>query len=138
MTMNFKYNGNSLVLQNDLNILPQIQTEVLVNGFIKLTEKIDKFMKKYAVPISTFIGFLNMAKPVLAGTSKIAERLLPLISMVQDLALPIGIVVASWGLIEVIIGQPSGKEKIKYAIIGYVGMFLIPELFYAVRDAFAQ
>ena len=102
-------------------------------------KKVDKFFKKYAIPAAVSVGILNVATQVSAmgNTDVIATKMMPIIKMIQDLALPIGILVASWGLIEVIIGNfPAGKEKIKYAVIGFMGMFIIPEVFYTIRDIF--
>lgn len=115
---------------------------------------IKAFFTKIGVPVSVAIGALNAAGKTYAsaitdkaqdvavmaqagGLHSLGDRLMPIIKMVQDLALPVGIVVASWGMIEMILGNiESGKHKMKWAIIGFCGMFLIPEVFFAIRDAF--
>lgn len=107
---------------------------------MKVRTKMKELFPK-AVSVSALLGVLNMAGQALAasGAVSLADRMLPLIHMVQDLALPAAIVVSSWGLIEVIIGNiESGKEKLKYSVIGFIGMFLVPEIFYAIRDAFSK
>lgn len=72
-----------------------------------------------------------------AGRSGIWAQFQPLVAMVQDFALPVGVVVATWGLIEVIMGNlASGKEKVKYSIIGFIGVYVIPMVFEAIRAAF--
>lgn len=73
------------------------------------------------------------AAPTGAG---MAAALQPIIAMLQELALPIGIGMAIWGLIEVMVGNPGGRDKIKWAIISYVGVFIIPFFFYQIRGAF--
>lgn len=81
----------------------------------------------------------QMAVPAMAAakTSGLWAHFLPLVHMVQDFALPVGVIVATWGLIEIIIGNvASGKEKLKYSIIGYIGIFIIPMIFEAIRAAF--
>jgi len=35
------------------------------------------------------------------------------------------------------VGNPGGKDKIKWALISYVGVFIIPFFFYQVRGAFS-
>lgn len=103
-------------------------------------EKINKFIKKWGIPSAVATSIMNVANNVHAkmeNTDKIGDKLQPLIDILQDLALPIGIIVSLWGLIEIIVGNlPSGKEKIKYAIIGFLGFFIIPEVFYTIREVF--
>ncbi|MNN48316.1 hypothetical protein D3C81_1627880 [compost metagenome] len=121
----------------------------------KLERRIDKFFKRAAVPTSALVGVLaelgqfyaeqvHEAVAVFAYEEAVhsialADRMRPLIHMLQDIAMPIGITVSLWGLIEVMMGNiESGKSKLKWAIIGFIGMFLIPEVFYAIRDAFQR
>lgn len=104
----------------------------------KLDEKVDVVFKRYGIPSAVGIGLLNIANTAAAaGTDTIGEKLKPLLQILQDLALPLGIIVASWGLIEIILGNfPQGREKVKYAVVGFIGMFIIPEIFYTIRDVF--
>lgn len=106
----------------------------------KLEQFVDNFFRKVAVPVSIGLGYTGMTLRAFASTGvNLAEKLTPLISIVQDLALPVGIVVASWGLIEIIMGNlESGKHKLKYSVIGFVGMFIIPQVFYSIKEAFGQ
>ena len=84
---------------------------------------------KYSVPVAT-----QAAAPAVNSLSS-TIILQPVISMLQELALPIGIGMSIWGLIEICIGNPGGKEKIKYAILSYVGVFIIPYFFYQIHDS---
>ncbi|MDD3655122.1 MAG: hypothetical protein PHO01_13265 [Desulfotomaculaceae bacterium] len=120
--------------------------------------RIQKSLKTYLVPVVSGINFLA-AYPVSAAANQygvatatsttitaattpgfggmgIASALTPIINMLQELALPVGIAMAIWGLIEIIIGNPGGKDKIKYSILGYVGCFVIPYFFYKIGTAF--
>jgi len=112
------------------------------DGALKVSKTVDK-LAKILVPASAALGWLNVATNAFAAapgaastTAGLVSRLSPLINLVQDLALPIGIIVASWGLIEIMLGNPAGKQKIKSAIISYVGVFVIPFLFYEIHHAF--
>lgn len=67
----------------------------------------------------------------------LAAALQPVIAMLQELALPVGIGMAIWGLIEVIIGNPGGKDKLKWSLIGYAGVFVVPFFFFQIRNAFS-
>lgn len=113
-----------------------------------VSRKAERFAKKAGeilIPFGTAIGILNTAirafaetaVPAAAGATSIGAKLMPLVYMVQDFAFPVGIGVATWGLVEVIIGNVgSGKQKIKYSIIGYVGIFVLPFVFESIKAAF--
>lgn len=133
--MKIKING---VLIEDTAEIQQIYNPLEIT---EMENKIKKHVQKFGkimIPAAAFIGALNMATQAFAAPleTSLTEALNPLIQMVQDLAFPVGIVVASWGLIEVMVGQPNGKQKIKLSLIGYIGMYLIPTLFRAIRDGF--
>jgi len=126
---------------------PQPKTETLRDRLARIREA----AKRHILPLTTGINLLatapisamtgqysvaNQAVPV-ANTAYIgiAPALQPVISMLQELALPVGIGMAIWGLIEIIIGNPGGKDKIKYAMLGYIGVFIIPFFFYQIKGA---
>jgi len=94
------------------------------------TAPISAVAGQYSVPVATQVTLAGV-KPVMG----IAPALQPVISMLQELALPVGIGMAIWGLIEIIIGNPGGKDKIKYAMLGYIGVFVIPYFFYQIKGA---
>ena len=94
------------------------------------TAPISAVAGQYSVPVATQITTAGI-KPIIG----IAPALQPVISMLQELALPVGIGMAIWGLIEIIIGNPGGKDKIKYAMLGYIGVFIIPFFFYQIKGA---
>ena len=58
----------------------------------------------------------------------------PLIERMQDFGLIVGICFGLWGLYMVIIGNPEGKNKIIQALLGFVGLYVIPEAFLAIRE----
>ena len=100
--------------------------------------------KRYILPLTTGVNLLALAPissvvgqysvPVASKTISSALIIQPVISMLQELALPIGIGMSIWGLIEICIGNLGGKDKIKYAILSYVGVFIIPYFFYQIHD----
>jgi len=124
-----------------------IEKDVLVNQWIEAGKKVEKAFKNYLLPTSIILSAMNLAKPVLAtiaptpatpvGTSNLIVSLWPIITMVQDLALPVGIIVSIWGMVEMIIGSPGWKQKLKFAVIGYISMFIIPTFFVAIHNAFS-
>lgn len=144
-----KINGSAL---NPPCIHPivNIDKEILVNQWIEAGKKIEKLFKNYLLPSSIVLSVMNLTKPVFAaiasaptvatspvGTSNLIISLWPIITMVQDLALPVGIIVSIWGMVEMIIGSPGWKQKLKFAVIGYISMFIIPTFFVAIHNAFS-
>lgn len=120
-----------------------------------LVELIGKFVKTLALPVTILGSGLNVTTPMAhaavavmadpqvqavaaaAGKVSLWGKFLPLVHMVQEFAMPVGVVVATWGLIEIIMGNlGSGKEKVKYSLIGYIGVFVIPMVFEAIASAF--
>lgn len=86
----------------------------------------------------TKLGALATLGGVSATTAKhidLMHKLLPIIHLIQDIAMPISIIVASWACIEWIIGSPGWKQKIKGAIIGFCAIYIIPFAFEAVGGA---
>ena len=86
---------------------------------------------------------LGYAKPLLmAGVfaipkdAGVATQLMPLALKLQEFALPAAICVSLWGLVMYIFGDPGGKEKIRQALIGFIGVFVLPMLFFTIWQAF--
>lgn len=101
---------------------------------VKMLKKADQ-AGKVIMPLSVFAGSMYAAPRVFAANVDIMEGLWPIIELLQGFALPVGIGIATWGLIEIMIGNPGGKTKLKYAVGGYIGIFLVPYLFITLRDA---
>jgi len=116
-----------------------------------LRDRFNRVVKPILKPALPIINMLAVAPVYAAGNTYnvaqvaaapvtgtgLATALQPVIGMLQELALPVGIGMAIWGLIEVMVGNPGGKDKIKWALISYVGVFIIPFFFYQVRGAFS-
>lgn len=77
-------------------------------------------------------GMLAVAPPMNGPTAK----LWPLIDQLQLFALWAGIAVSLWGGCRFILGDPGGKQVIGQALLGFIGLFVIPELFLAIYHAF--
>ena len=54
----------------------------------------------------------------------------------QDFGLFIGIAFGLWGVYMIMVGNPEGKTKLIQALIGFTGLYIVPEAFLAIRDAF--
>lgn len=128
-----------IVKINGKRVETEVNQLVLVDTGKEIETKVNNIFKKHLMPASVATGIISVGTRVLAatgGTAGLADKLMPLVHMIQDFALPVGIIVATWGLIEIMIGNPGGKQKIKFAVLGYCGIFIVPEVFYAIRGAF--
>lgn len=95
-------------------------------------------VRRILLPLTAGLSLLSHSTAVLAATPArgVADNLMPIVHMLQDFAFPVGLGIGIWGLIEYIMDNPAGKEKVKKAIIGYIGIFVLPSIFTAIRDAF--
>lgn len=91
-------------------------------------DKIEAIIKGWLLPP----GAVLAAAPV----GGLAGKLWPLVDKMQEFGLAVGVAMALWGLCRVIMGDPSGKTQIWQAIIGFVGLYVIPEVFLAIKNAF--
>ncbi len=66
----------------------------------------------------------------------LVQKLWPLVGKLQEFGLAVGIGMSLWGLCRIIMGDPSGKQQIWQSIIGFVGLFMLPEVFFAIWEAF--
>lgn len=119
----------------------QAPFEIVESLESRIEKMVDKFFSKIALPASIGLGILTQVGITYAeqitNTVGLGDRLMPLLHMLQDFGLPAGIIMSTWGLIEMMLGNiESGKHKMKWAIIGFVGMFIIPDVFFAIRDGF--
>lgn len=82
----------------------------------------------------------NLGSLVFAATAlpedNLTQRLWPLIGRMQDFGLFIGIGFGLWGVYMIMVGNPEGKQKLIQALIGFIGLYIVPEAFMAIRDAF--
>lgn len=120
-----RVNGRELYLAPSV-----LETELPIqtNRLHSFFEVIRQFLMKIAPPP----GAILAAAPVGGLTGK----LWPLVDKLQEFGLAVGIAMALWGLCRVIMGDPSGKQQIWQAIIGFVGLFIIPEVFFSIWGAF--
>ena len=94
-----------------------------------------RWMDKVQAGIKSMLpppGAVMAAAPVGGLTGK----LWPLVDRLQEFGLAAAIAVSLWGLCRVIMGDPSGKQQIWQAIIGFTGLFIIPEVFFSIWEAF--
>jgi hypothetical protein len=118
----------------------------LSNGKRQLEQKVYRIGKK-VVSAAVVMGIINttvmIASAAVTGTPiapvGIEHVLDPLIHMVQSFGVPVGIAVSSWGGIEIMMGnKDGGMRKIKYALLGFVAMFIVPYIFYVLDKGLAK
>lgn len=99
--------------------------------FEKPCIKIKKPIKK--VNKQKFILNMLMASGVLASGD--LSGLETIIKLFQDFAYYIGMGYAIWGTIEYSMDVPAGGSKVKRAIVGFIGVYIIPIVFKAIKNA---
>ena len=119
--MEIRINGRSL--------LPRVS--VVCTTSTNFTVCLSKKIASSAVKALPRITGLMAAAPV---DDPLIRRMWPLIERMQDFGLVVGICFGIWGLYMVIIGNPEGKTKIIQALLGFVGLYVIPEAFLAIRE----
>ena len=69
-------------------------------------------------------------------TEKVAKATQPIKDMLLGIADPVCYIACVWGVIELMIGKgSSGLNKIKYALLGYIGLNWLPVLMEMARAA---
>jgi len=114
---------------NGRSLLPRVS--VVCTTSTNFTVCLSRKIASSAVKTLPRITGLMAAAPV---DDPLIRRMWPLIERMQDFGLVVGICFGIWGLYMVIIGNPEGKTKIIQALLGFVGLYVIPEAFLAIRE----
>lgn len=78
-----------------------------------------------------------MAIPVTAAefSTPITSGLWPIVSLMQDAALPVGVCLALYGIFEWVLDQKEGKQRVQRSVMAYIAVFIIPIGFRAIQKA---
>ena len=112
-------------------ILPRVRVSVVYTTRTDFTLCLANKVANSAVNALPRVVGLMAAAPI---EDPLIRRMWPLIERMQDFGLIVGICFGLWGLYMVIIGNPEGKNKIIQALLGFVGLYVIPEAFLAIRE----
>ena len=132
-----RINGQEIVEQGEVTALPIPKAPTVPTGAGMYPRL--KRIRRAVPPATVGLSVVSRSSAVFAAaapTQNIITGLMPIVQMIQDLAFPVGLGVGIWGLIEYIMDNPAGKEKVKRAVIGYIGIFVLPSIFLAIRNAF--
>lgn len=58
-----------------------------------------------------------------------------IVDLVRSFAYYIGLGYATWGCVEYAMDNPGGADRVKRAIIGFIGIYVMPVIFSAIRTA---
>ena len=58
-----------------------------------------------------------------------------IIKLFQEFAYYIGMGYATWGAIEYAMDNPAGADKAKRAVVGFIGIYVIPVIFTSIKNA---
>ena len=64
-----------------------------------------------------------------------SEYLSVIIQLLQQFSYYVGLGYGLWGVIEYTMDNPAGGNKVKRAITGYIGIYVLPVIFKAIRNA---
>jgi hypothetical protein len=127
------YKGNDRTNQ----YLPKTRTHII---------DLSPFRKKVLLSLTSISLLYTSPSTVLAATTQtvqtaikkpsFGEAFMPLIQLLQEAALPVGIGIAIWGMIEWMLDNPGGKDRVKKAVGCYIGIYVVPYIFLVIRDAF--
>ena len=110
---------------------------IIVNDKIDIKNKsklysynsnIDKNIKNINLTINILMAGTALASGDLSGLEDI-------IKLLQDFSYYIGMGYCLWGCIEYSMDNPSGTTKMKRAITGFIGVYIIPIVFKAIKRA---
>ena len=110
---------------------------IIVNDKIDIKNKsklysynnnIDKNIKTINLTFNILMAGTALASGDLSGLEDI-------IKLLQDFSYYIGMGYCLWGCIEYSMDVPSGTTKMKRAITGFIGVYIIPIIFKAIKKA---
>ena len=58
-----------------------------------------------------------------------------IIKLLQQFSYYVGLGYGLWGVIEYTMDNPAGGTKVKRAVTGYIGIYVLPIIFKAIRDS---
>lgn len=80
----------------------------------------------------------NISKLILSSGALITgdfSGLESIIQLLQQFSYYVGLGYGLWGVVEYTCDNPAGGTKVKRAIVGYVGIYVLPVIFKAIRNA---
>jgi hypothetical protein len=110
---------------NDINIDNWNSIEIIEN--VK-RETIKKIVK----PEINYIRLILSAGALTTGDFSGLESI---IQLLQQFSYYVGLGYALWGTIEYTMDNPAGGSKVKRAVTGYIGIYVLPVIFKAIRNA---
>ena len=118
-------------------LLDEWNKKVIIVNDIKYNKKhinklysynFDKKLKKINTTINIIMASGALASGDLSGLDSI-------IKLLQEFSYYIGMGYCLWGCIEYSMDIPSGATKMKRAITGFIGVYIIPIIFKAIKNA---
>ena len=121
---------NNVLLENWNKeiIIVNDKVNVKVNNLYNYNSNINKNIKKINSTINIIMAGGALVSGDLSGLDDI-------IKLLQEFSYYIGMGYCLWGCIEYSMDVPSGATKMKRAITGFIGVYIIPIIFKAIKNA---
>ena len=108
---------------------------IIVNDKVKIKSKLYLYnsnANKNIRKVNTTINILMAGTAIASGDLSGLEDI---IKLLQEFSYYIGMGYCLWGCIEYSMDVPSGTTKMKRAITGFIGVYVIPIIFKAIKKA---
>ncbi|MGI6226906.1 MAG: hypothetical protein ACOYJ1_11695 [Peptococcales bacterium] len=101
---------------------------------IKECKEFFEYAGKMALKYSTYVYAGALVPPV--GSTGLTEKLWPLLGRIQEFGLWASIAMGLWCCCRILMGDSGGKEMIWQTLLGFLGLFILPEIFLGIWKAF--
>ena len=121
---------NNILLEdwNKENIIVNDKSNTKSNNLYSYNSNVNKNIKKINSTINIIMAGGALVSGDLSGLDDI-------IKLLQEFSYYIGMGYCLWGCIEYSMDNPSGTTKMKRAITGFIGVYIIPIVFKAIKRA---
>lgn len=111
-----------------INNIPLNEWNIKETKIIKKTKQYKKIIKKNEFYTKIFLAAGAISTGDFSGLEII-------IDLFKEFAYYVGMGYAIWGSIEYAMDNPAGADKAKRAVIGFIGVYVIPVIFGSIKRA---
>ena len=120
-------------------LLNEWNKKVIIVNDIKHNKQHNKTNKLYSYSVNKKLNKINTTINIIMAGGALASGdlsgLEDIIKLLQEFSYYIGMGYCLWGCIEYSMDIPSGATKMKRAITGFIGVYIIPIIFKAIKNA---
>jgi len=128
-----------LIIKINNILLNEWNKKVIIVNDIKHNKQHNKTNKLYSYSVNKKLNKINTTINIIMAGGALASGdlsgLEDIIKLLQEFSYYIGMGYCLWGCIEYSMDIPSGATKMKRAITGFIGVYIIPIIFKAIKNA---